>query len=278
MSKENFPASSAAESDPFPPHTIRAVNQLSEARRRAVYARLVPASLFERFGIDASFHDAQGNDLLDLRCDASLSVTEMSVYHQVGFRDPLLYGQITDTLNGQIHILLYILNDPESPRFDVDRMPDGSRTLFGTQVRNIEAELAAMRYGLTPGQLRRGLGLLGEAIVSFEQFVASLGQELYFAEPLYYHNAILFERHGFAYAQGRRLMERIQAGFAPGGDLLPLLDGSTPFRTPQAAESIRLRSWAIHDNILGAPFTNVTMYKKIGVSANLDTCLGCAWA
>lgn len=278
MSKENLPVNSAAENDLFPPHTIRAVNQLSEARRRAAYARLVPASIFKRFGIDANFHDADGNDLLDLRCDASLSVTEMSVYHQVGFRDPLLYGQITDTLNGQIHILLYILNDPDSPRFDVDRMPDGTRTLFGAEVRNIEAELAALRYGLTPGQLRRGLGLLGEAIEAFESFVASMDQEIYFAEPLHYHNAVLFERHGFSYAQGRRLMERIQAGFAPGGDLLPLLDNSSPFRSPQAADSIRLRSWAIHDNILGAPFNHVTMYKKIGVSAGLNTCPGCSWA
>ena len=72
-------------------------------------------------------------------------------------------------------------------------------------------------------------------------------------------------------------MERIQAGFSEGGDLLPLLDGSTPFRQPGAQDSIRLRSWAIHDGILGEPFTNVTMYKRIGKPAGLNTSGECAW-
>jgi len=53
---------------------------------------------------------------------------EMILRHEPGFPDPLLYGHLTDTLNGQIHILLYILNDPASPRFDVDRLPDGTAT------------------------------------------------------------------------------------------------------------------------------------------------------
>ena len=72
-------------------------------------------------------------------------------------------------------------------------------------------------------------------------------------------------------------MERIQAGFAPGGDLLPLLDGSTPFRQPAAAQSIRLRSWAIHDGILGEPFTNVTMYKTVGKAAGLRSAGDTGW-
>ncbi|MFO3796098.1 MAG: hypothetical protein ACK8QZ_02280, partial [Anaerolineales bacterium] len=139
-----------------------------------------------------------------------------------------------------------------------------------------EAEKAAMEAGLAPGQVRRGLRLLGQAIEAFERFVRSLGQEIYFVEPLYYHNAVIFERYGFAYQQGRKLMERIQSGFSAGGDLLPLLDGS-PFRRPEAANSIRLRSWAIHDGILGEPFTNVTMYKYVGKSAGVNTSGDCAW-
>jgi len=173
--------------------------------------------------------------------------------------------------------LLYIMNDPDSPRFDVDRMPDGTPTRFGTDHRNLDAEQAAMQYGLAPGQVRRGLRLLGAAIQSFEQFVESLGANMYFADPLYYHNAILFERHGFAYEKGRRLMESIQQGFSEGGPLLQKLDGSTLFRQPGAAGSIRLRSWAIHDGLLDAPFTNVTMYKHVGKSYQLDTSLGCPW-
>ena len=72
-------------------------------------------------------------------------------------------------------------------------------------------------------------------------------------------------------------MKRIQRGFSPGGNLLPQLDGSTPFRQPEAADSIHLRSWAIHDGILGEPFTDVTMYKQIGRQAVLSTCPGCSW-
>ena len=72
-------------------------------------------------------------------------------------------------------------------------------------------------------------------------------------------------------------MQRIHEGFAEGGDLRAMLDGSTPFRQPEAANSIRLRSWALHDRLLGEPFSAVTMYKRLGVMANVDTCPGCDW-
>jgi len=116
-----------------------------------------------------------------------------------------------------------------------------------------------------------------DAITGFEMFIDSLGQVVFFAEPLYYHTAVLFERYGFAYQKGRKLMERIQSGFSPGGDLLWRLDQSTPFRVVEAANQIRLRSWAVHDGLLGEPFTDVTMYKHVGKSANIDTSHNCAW-
>jgi hypothetical protein len=176
-----------------------------------------------------------------------------------------------------IHVLLYILNDPDSPRFDVDKMPDGSATKFGTLKRNLEAEKAALEAGLAPGQVRRGLRMLRPATTAFEEFITDLGHDIYYIEPLYYHNAVIFERYGFAYQMGKRRMEAIQAGFQEGGELSQKLDGSNPFRSPEAANSIRLRSWAIHDGILGEPFTNVTMYKHVGKSANIDTTPGCEW-
>jgi len=94
---------------------------------------------------------------------------------------------------------------------------------------------------------------------------------------LYYHNAVIFERYGFAYQMGKRRMDEIQAGFREGGELSQKLDGSSPFRSPMAANSIRLRSWAIHDGILGEPFTNVTMYKRVGKSADINTTSGSEW-
>jgi acetoin utilization protein AcuC len=200
----------------------------------------------------------------------------MSLYHKHGFEDPILYGHLTDTLNGQIHILLYIMNDPDSQRFNVDRMPDGSPTKFGTTNRNLEAEKAAMQAGLSPGQIRHGLKSLSRATDTFEKFIHDLGHELYFIEPLYYHNAVIFERYGFAYQSGRRRMERIQAGFSKEGELTAKLDGSD-FRHQEAANSIRLRSWAIHDGILGEPFSNVTMYKKVGKMAGISTTGDTPW-
>jgi hypothetical protein len=157
------------------PSTIGGINQLPEAEKRAIYARYIPNELTERFHLPA-LTDRQ--DLLQFRFAEGSSDVEMRVYHQPGFQDPVLYAHLADTLNGQIHVLLYILNDPESPRFDVDRMSDGSPTRFGTLKRNLEAEEAALEYGLAPGQVRRGLHLLRPATAAFEQFVASLGHEL----------------------------------------------------------------------------------------------------
>jgi acetoin utilization protein AcuC len=260
-----------------PIYNIRSINQLPPEEKREIYCRLIPTQILERYQIElpSLYHGFSGQ--LKLKSLPDSGSIEMELRHIPEFPDPVLYGHLTDTLTDHIHILLYILNDPDSPRFDVDKMPDGTRTKFGTSARNLDEEKRALDYGLAPGQVRRGLRLLGEAILAFERFIASLGQELYFAEPLYYHTAVLFERYGFAYEKGRRLMERIQSGFAPGGELLALLDGSTPFRSASAANSIRLRSWAIHDNLLGEPFTNVTMYKRVDKLAGLNTCKNCSW-
>ena len=256
------------------PSTIGGINKLPENEKRAIYARYIPKELIQKFDLP----DLTNNkELLQFRYASGSSDVEMRLYHQTGFQDPVLYAHLTDTMNGQIHILLYILNDPYSPRFNVDRMPDGSPTRFGTLKRNLEAELAAMQEGLSPGQVRHGLRLLHPATVAFEEFITSLGHDMYFVEPLYYHNAVIFERYGFAYQMGKRRMDSIQAGFQEGGELSQKLDGSNPFRTSSAANSIRLRSWAIHDGVLGEPFTNVTMYKRVRKSAGMNTTPGCDW-
>jgi hypothetical protein len=256
------------------PSTIGGINKLPEHEKRAIYGRYIPKELIHKFNLPDPI---QNKELLKFRFAEGASDVEMMLYHEPGFPDPILYAHLTDTMNGQIHVLLYILNDPASPRFYVDKMPDGSPTKFGTFQRNLAAEQAALEAGLSPGQVRRGLRFLQHALNAFEGFITSLGHELYFVEPLYYHNAVVFERYGFAYQVGKRQMEGIQAGFQPGGELRGRLDGSNPFCSPAAADSIRLRSWAIHDGILGEPFTNVTMYKRIGKSANINTAPSCTW-
>lgn len=259
------------------PSTVMGINQLPYAEKREIYSRIIPQALIERCNLPKDLIDDDGNDLLTFKFSPGSPSVEMTLRHKIDFPDPIQYGHLTDTLNGQIHVLLYILNDPESPRYDVDRMPDGQATVFGTQLRNIEAETAAMRAGLAPGQVRRGLRLLSKAIETFEKFIASLKQDIYFIEPLAYHNAAVFEGYGFNYQKGINLMKRIQSGFSTDGDLVERLDGSTPFRMPEFAQSIRLRSWAIHDGILGEPFSEVTMYKYVGKSGNINTCSDCSW-
>jgi hypothetical protein len=258
------------------PSTIGGINLLPEAQKREIYSRVIPQELLDRFKLPA-LDTMRAESLLQFKWAPGSTDVEMSLYHEQRFPDPILYGHLTDTLNGQIHVLLYVLNDPDSPRFDVDRMPDGSMTRFGTLKRNLEAEEASLKANLSPGQVRHGLRLLAPAIETFERFIASLGSEIYFVEPLYYHNAIIFERYGFTYQIGRKLMGRIESGFDQGGDLNALLNDSSPFRSAKAAHSIRLRSWAIHDGILGEPFTNVTMYKRVGKSAGITTCPSCTW-
>ena len=257
--------------------TIGGINLLPDHEKREIYRRVIPHELLERFKLSPYLTDINGNSLIELKCKSGSTSVELSLYHEHNFRDPILYGHLTDTMNGQIHILLYVLNDPASPRFDVDEMPDGKATKFGTFRRNMDAERNALQFGLAPGQVRSGLGLLTAATAAFERFVESLGHEMYFVEPLYYHNAIIFERYGFNYQMGKKLMQRIQTEFTSDSAVSRQLDGSSPFRNPDAKNSIRLRSWAIHDGVLGEPFTDVTMYKRIGKDAGISTTENTTW-
>ena len=259
------------------PTTISTINILPFEAKREIYKNLVPEEIYSRFNLSPDLYDLEGRDLILLKSDPGQSDVEIFIFHQSGFSDPVLYGHITDTLFGQIHILLYVINNPDSQRFNIDRMADGTPTLLGAVTRNIDEELLAFQNGLSPGQVRHGMRLMVSGARKFEEFVQSLGHTIYFVEPLYYHNAVLFERYGFAYQRGRNLMEEINEGFQPKGHLTKLLDASTPFRSPNAGNSIRKRSWAIHDGILNKPFSGVTMYKRVGIGAELNTSQNCDW-
>lgn len=262
----------------MPLYTIRGINEADEPMRQAIYRTLIPDELLVQYGIDPlSLCDAAGNRLVEFICPDGVSSAEVKVWHAAGARDPLLYLQLADTVNNQMCVMLFVVNDPTAPRFDVDRDWSGERTKFGTVRRNLEAESAAMQAGLAPGQVRRGLKLTRKLIPIFETFVSRLGHQIFFMEPLAYHTAILFERYGCAYSQGRAKMEWINREFAPGGALYKRLDGSTPFRPPEAYRTIRGRSWAIHDGILGEPYTDVRMYNRVGIKSNICTSPDVIW-
>jgi hypothetical protein len=259
------------------PHSISTLNGLPPEERQEIYARFIPQALMESFGIPATFIDAQGNPLLDVRGEPGSADVTIELRHQHDAYDPLLYAHLADTVNGQIHVLLYIVNDPEAIRFNVDRMPDGTPTRFGIFQRNLEAEKAAMEAGLAPGQVRAGLRILHHSIDAFEAFVGSLRHDLFFVEPLYYHNAVVFERYGFAYLKGQRFMEQIHAGFQKCHEYYHRMDGSTPFRKPHMMDSIVGRSWGIHDGVIGQAFDRVTMYKFLGKHAGVCTYPDAKW-
>src|SRR3990172_2010154 len=141
----------------------------------------------------------------------------------------------------------------------------------------VREEMGAMEAGLAPGQVRRGLRLGKESLQLLESFVGWMGHELFLLEAMFYHNAILYERHGFGYAVGQEEMERIHREFQPGGELYGRLDGSTPFRRPGAERSVRGRSWAIHDGIYGAAWWAPRMYKRVGQDQGVSTFPGGAW-
>lgn len=256
--------------------SIGQVNHLSREQMLRVYQHLVPFEVLLRFGIDPeTLTDLDGHPLYE--CETGASSVELSLRHVWDAEDLVLYLQLADTPNNQIEVLLFVVNDPYSERFNVDRLPDGTPTHFGTLVRNVEEEVKAMEAGLAPAQIHRGLGLTRRLMPILEQFVAGLHHDAFFIQPLAYHNAILFERLGFAYVMGLGRMEWIQKGFAPEGPLFRRLDGSTPFRSLGAEKRVRGRSWAIHDGIMDEPYSAVKMYKRVGIHAGIVTFPGAAW-
>lgn len=253
-------------------HSLEQVNEQPEHIKEGIYRQLVPDELLIKYGIDPeTLCDGQGNRLVTYTCLEGSRFVEVDIRPEVGFEDPLLYLELSDTRLNQIEVLLFVVNDPTAERFATDRDWQGERTKFGTFRRNIPEEIRAMEAGLAPGQVRKGLGLTRTLIPLFEDFVRRMGHEYYLMEPLAYHNAILFERVGCNYVQGLRKLQWMHLGFQPGGILHQDLDGSTPFRQADAWRTVRGRSWAIHDGILGEPWHGVRMYKRIGKKYGVDT-------
>jgi hypothetical protein len=258
--------------------SIRQINDLPEPVKEAIYRFLVPDEVLREHGIDqSSLADVEGNRLVSFNCPKGSGVLEVDIRPAVDFPDPLLYLELVDTRLNQIEVLLLVINDPKSERFETDRDWRGERTKFGTFRRNIPEEVRAMEAGLAPGQVRAGLRLSRQLIWLLEEFCRRLGHDYYLMEPLAYHNAIRFERMGASYVEGLRRMKWINGAFQPGGPLHAALDGSTPFRRPDAWQTIRGRSWAIHDGILGEPWHGIRMYQQVGKHAGVDTFPGGLW-
>jgi len=259
------------------PTSIREINDLPEVEKRSIYKSLLPEWLFTNFGMDPEKLTIGGQEVVQFRCPQGSRALEISVRRTLNDIDPMLYLNMTDTFNHQLLVLLVVVNDLDTPRFNIDVDEHGNSTHLGTTGRNLFAEKAAMNAGLAPGQIRKGLRSFKQAVPIFENFVQEMGHELFLIEPLAYHNAIVFERYGFNYIRGYQEMVRIDKEFHPSGELYAKLAVDRDFRHPDVWKTIRGRSWAIHDGILGHPFTGFQMYKRIGVHAGVNTISDTDW-
>ncbi|MCU0496699.1 MAG: hypothetical protein MUF87_05020 [Anaerolineae bacterium] len=259
------------------PQSIRAINALADDEKRKIYSLLLPEWLGTSYGIDLQTLTRNGLPAVFFRYVPGSRAVEISVKRHPADIDPILYLHMADTFNHQLIVLLTVVNDPDAPRFNTDVDVHGMPTHFGTSGRNLFAEQAAMEAGLAPGQVRAGLRVFKQSVPIFEQFVEKMGYDLFLIEPLAYHNAIIFERYGFSYLRGHSEMQRIHREFQPGGTLYRKLTPENVFRQPDAYQTIRRRSWAIHDGILGHPFTGFQMYKRIGTHANINTFPDAKW-
>lgn len=259
------------------PSSLREINGLPEEEKIDIYKTLLPDWLFTSYGVDRDDLTLDGQQVVRFRFPVGSRALEISVKHKLTDADPMLYLNMADTFNNQLLVLLVVVNDPEAERYNIDIDEHGNQTHLGTTGRNISAEKAAFKAGLAPGQIRRGLRSFKQAVPIFEDFVQKMGHDMFLIEPLAYHNAIIFERYGFSYMRGFQEMVRIHDEFRPGGELDQKLNEERFFRHPTASKSIRGRSWAIHDGILGHPFTGFQMYKRIGIHAGVNSFPGAEW-
>lgn len=251
--------------------SLRDINALPSSQRNRCYLSLIPPSLCHRFALDpTTFTDPQGRPTAHIEAPADSPSVQVGLKHCADALDPVLFLRLDDGIYGSLQITWIILNDPEGPRFGVDLDTEGNVTDLGARSRNLREEESALRAGFAPGQIRPGLRLLRPMLERIEELAARLGKAALILDAFYYHNALLYERHGFGYLAGQGRMEAIHRGFLPGGNLAARLDDSTPFRTRGAGGSIRGRSWAIHDGILPERWWPPVMHRPVG--ARLDVC------
>ncbi len=252
--------------------TLRDLNMLEVRNKVRIYSRIIPPRLFTMLAVSPeTLCGADGKRKVRFIAPEGLGLLRIEVRMAAYDRDPVFLLDIADTHFRQMELSFCIINDLHSPRFDVDLDSNGRDNCFASLGRNISEEMMAMAAGLFPNQTHRGLRLFAEFFPLFERFVDALGMEMIVAEPLTYDNAIRYEKYGFDYLTGRRLMQRINEGFKPGGDLYRKLDGSSPFRMAGMERTVHGRSWAIHDGILDEPWDGVRIYKMIGECAGVVT-------
>jgi hypothetical protein len=255
-----------------PLFTLKDINALQKKGKESLYGTILPGRLFSMFSISPeTFLGSDGERKISFIAPEGLGFCRIEVRLSPIDRDTVFFLEIADTQYHQMELAFCIINDPSSPRFNVDVDENGKDNCFATLGRNIPEEIRAMEAGLFPNQTHRGLRMFSEFLPLLENFVDSLGMEIIVAEPLSYDNAIRYEKYGFDYITGKRLMLEINEGFRPGNIYQRRLDGSSPFRCVGFETTVHGRSWAIHDGILEKPWDGIRICLQVGQRAGIDT-------
>ncbi len=257
------------------PIAIRTINGLPSQAKQRIYRTLIPSVLLTRFNINPiTWRGAEGADCVQLNAEPEGNVVQLSAKNSADAPDAFFVVELADNSYNGVNLNLLLLNDPASERFQTDVDTEGNATHFGTARRNLKEEERAMRAGLAPGQIRTSLSASQIFFQQLDAFLAFVGHQAISLEPLTYASAWVFEKRGFAYIRGHKLMDDIHREFQPGGALHRALDGSTPFRQPNQWKSVRGRAWAIQDGILetiGTRWDGMAMMKQVGKNARVNT-------
>lgn len=255
------------------PLSIRAINALAHDAKQRIYRILVPSELLGRLGINPILWRGSGY-AVELLAEPDTGKVNISINNPENAGDGYFVLELQDNATNGIDLNLILLNDPLAEKFGIEYDERGRATHWGTVTRNLVEEERAMRAGLAPAQVRAGMGFSREVLGQLDVFLAFCGRQAVSLEPLTYVSAVLFEKRGFAYVRGHKLMDDIHREFQPGGKLHAALDGSTPFRSPDGWQTIRGRAWAIQDGILeaiGERWSDLRMIKVVGKHAGAET-------
>jgi hypothetical protein len=257
--------------------SLAILNKLPKEERDPLYLKLIPPSVFRMFRLDSkTLTNPSGERVVTGIFPTDENFACVDVKYRPEDRDCIFSCQVSlEMFMQSLYLDFVTINDPFSERFNVDKDELGRDTLFGTRSRNIPEEVRALDAGLAPGMVRRGLRLVGEFMDCLEAFAQDIGLKAIGLRALYYHHAILWERHGFIYFRGMKIMEKIHNEFQIGGLLYQKLDGSTPFRRREMDKTVRGRSWALYDGIysevFGEDWESPSMYKMIGKETRANT-------
>ncbi|HIJ80744.1 MAG TPA: hypothetical protein HPP76_03435 [Desulfuromonadales bacterium] len=255
-----------------PLRSLLAINRLESVEKEQIYSRVLPRRLHDFLGLlPESLCNAAGEKLVNIIAPDGLPLMRIEARLRPDDKVIVFFLELSDTQFRQLELSFCIIRDPTAVRYAVDVNERGENNWFASLGRNMPEELRAMRAGLFPNQTHHGLQLFVAFFPLLERFTDALGLEMIVAEPLTYDNAIRYEKYGFDYLRGKRLMLEIDREFQPGGRYFRRLDGSTPFRQPGMEKTVSGRSWAIHDGILDEPWDEVQIYRMIGVNAGINT-------